>query len=367
MMKNQFNLQFIRNISQDARKSRVAFDHELFLREASNNLDKLEMKQRIALIGDSIWKAAGNDFNRFFQLYADILAAENEATGDFWKSGIRFAPAAWVVEHRGTDHFDLSMQLIREITKRYTGEFAIRPFIEKYPEQTLQEMQLMSLDSNEHLRRLASEGSRSRLPWGKKLGVLIKNPELILPILQNLRSDSSKYVQRSVANHLNDISKDNPSVFYAVIREWKKSGHPSTEWIIKHALRNEIKKGTPEALELQGINQAAAVSASLNLSSPRVKIGGSLELKLKMVSHEEKPGKMVADFNVRLVKKGGKVFNKVFKWKTFVAEPGVQYNLSKKLHFKQLSTRTYYPGEHVVSVLVNGQPADQSSFYLQEN
>ena len=159
-------------------------------------------------------------------------------------------PIAKFVEKYGLDHFQLSMTAIAEITKRNTGEYTIRPFIDAYPKEALSIMKIWSKDSNKHLRRLASEGGRPRLPWASKLDRYIKNPKPLLPILNQLKDDKSKYVQKSVANCLNDILKDNPEIGKGLIEKWQSSATNERQWIIRHALRNLIKAGDPWALAI---------------------------------------------------------------------------------------------------------------------
>ena len=122
--------------------------------------------------------------------------------------------------------------------------------IRKYPGKTLKVMKKWSGDKNVHVRRLSSEGIRPRLPWSKKLDMFIDDPTPIIPILDNLIEDKSMFVKKSVANNLNDIIKDNYDAGIRIIRRWSKSKNPDTRWIIKYALRNELKKGNPEAIQL---------------------------------------------------------------------------------------------------------------------
>jgi len=151
-------------------------------------------------------------------------------------------PIAKYVEKYGLDDFEISMQAIMEITKRNTSEYTIRPFIEKYPQRTMTQMLEWSTHSNFHVRRLASEGGRPRLPWASKLDMFIENPSPLLPILENLKDDSSKYVQKSVANCINDILKDNLEIAKGLIENWVQNPTKDRTWIIKHALRNLLKK-----------------------------------------------------------------------------------------------------------------------------
>ncbi len=169
--------------------------------------------------------------------------------------GYWLMPVAKYVEKYGLDHFSESIATIEEITKRHTGEYCIRPFLEQYPEKTLTVVKKWSQDPNFHVRRLSSEGVRPRLPWAKKLDQFVADPKPILPILENLKDDPSRFVQKSVANNLNDILKDNYTIGMGTLRRWAKDPTKNRRWIIKHALRNERKKKNPEAFEI--IEEAA--------------------------------------------------------------------------------------------------------------
>lgn len=177
-----------------------------------------------------------------------ILGPENEKETGMFTQGYWVMPIAKYVEKYGINHFKESIDAIKEITKRSTSEYAIRPFIEKYPERTIKVMEKWSKDRNIHVRRLSSEGMRPRLPWAPKLQIFIENPNPIIPILENLKDDPSKFVQKSVANNLNDILKDNYNIGIDTLTKWSRRATTERKWIIKHALRNQIKKKNPEAL-----------------------------------------------------------------------------------------------------------------------
>ena len=187
------------------------------------------------------------DYTQALDVLLKILGPENENETGMFSEYFWVMPIAKYVETYGLNHFPESINAIKEITKRNTGEYCIRPFIEKYPDKTLAVLDKWSHDSNVHVRRLSSEGLRPRLPWAKKIDRFIDNPKPVLDILNNLKDDDSKFVQKSVANNLNDILKDNNEIGMETIRKWSKTASRNRKWIIKHALRNQIKKGNAEA------------------------------------------------------------------------------------------------------------------------
>ncbi len=219
----------------------VAFNKSSFVQTVTDKVDDLELKDRVAWISDALKEGLSDDYTIAISQLVKILGPENEKETGMFKEYYWVMPIAKYAEKYGLKHFDLSMNAIQEITKRNTGEYTIRPFLEIYPERTLKVMEEWSKNKNKHVRRLSSEGVRPRLPWASKLDLFIKDPAPILPILENLKDDPSKYVQTSVANCINDILKDNPETAKALVEQWTPSATKARKWIIKHALRNLVK------------------------------------------------------------------------------------------------------------------------------
>lgn len=226
------------------------FNSTLFIKKVDAGVDGLELKDRVELIADELKNHLEDDYQKQVEVLTQILGPENNEETGMFKEYYWIMPIAKFVEKYGLDHFDISMRAIEEITKRNTGEYAIRPFIEKYPERTIDRMEIWSIHTNKHIRRLSSEGGRPRLPWATKLQMFIDDPSPLLPILENLKDDPSKYVQKSVANCLNDILKDNPEVAKMIIEKWNTDTTKERIWIIKHALRNLRKKDDEWALKI---------------------------------------------------------------------------------------------------------------------
>ncbi len=226
------------------------FDSKSFIKTVSKEVKDLELKARVEVITDALKEHLPKSYKSAVKILLKILGPENENETGMFKEYYWLMPVALFVEKYGLDDFDTSMNAISEITKRNTGEYAIRPFIRKYPKDTLKIMKKWSKNKNVHIRRLASEGCRPRLPWSQKLDEFINDPTPILPILENLKEDNSLFVKKSVANNINDILKDNYKTGIGVLKKWSKTNNPDTKWIIKHALRNEIKKENSEAIKL---------------------------------------------------------------------------------------------------------------------
>ncbi|MBT8220168.1 MAG: DNA alkylation repair protein [Bacteroidia bacterium] len=224
------------------------FDSTQFVESISPQLEGLELKDRVELIADVMFSRFEGNYETGVNKLLKILGPENPKETGMFKEYYWIMPIAKFVEKYGLQHFNLSMDALEAITKRNTGEYAIRPFLETDTKRTLSKMKSWSRHPNKHVRRLSSEGLRPRLPWARKLDIFIKDPRPIIPILENLKDDASRYVQKSVANCLNDIIKDNPIIGKATIESWNVHNiGDERKWIIKHALRNLLKQQDPWA------------------------------------------------------------------------------------------------------------------------
>ncbi len=228
----------------------IPIDKSSFVNNVSKLVTSLELKDRVECIADELRNHLGETHEKNIMNFIEILGPENEEETGMFKKFYWIMPLAKYVEKYGLNHFDISMKAIYEITKRNTGEYTIRPFLDMHFKETLSILLKWSKDSNRYVRRLASEGVRPRLPWASKLDKFINDPTPIFPILDNLKDDKSKYVQKSVANCLNDILKDNPEPGKRLIDSWLKEISAERKWIIRHALRNLIKSNDKWAMGL---------------------------------------------------------------------------------------------------------------------
>jgi len=218
------------------------FNSKSFKKKIKSGVQDLELKDRVELIADELFHNFNGDYDAGIKTMLNILGPENELETGMFTEFYWVMPIAKFIEKYGLENYTLSMQAIEEITKRNTGEYTIRPFIELKPKETIKQMKKWSKDTNSHVRRLSSEGLRPRLPWAKKLNMFVEDPSPIIPILNNLKDDQSKYVQKSVANCINDILKDNLQIGKQLINEWNtKDATKQRQWVIKHALRNLLK------------------------------------------------------------------------------------------------------------------------------
>lgn len=265
-----------------------------------------------------------------------------------------------LVEQFGLDDFASAMPALGYFTRGSTSEFAIRPFLLRYPEQTLAQLRLWSLSDDHHQRRLASEGCRPRLPWGCALPVYKRDPTPLLPILATLRQDSSDYVRRSVANNLNDISKDHPELVLQLAKDWLGQ-HADTDRLLRHALRGLLKARQPAALALFDC-QPRQAAVSLQLATSTVCYGESLQFSAHL-HFSDGPAPLRLEFAIDFAGKQGQPRHKVFQWLNKTAGPGV-LEISKRYRFVDLTTRTHYAGDHRLSLIVNGQVVASQPFVL---
>ncbi|NAY90859.1 3-methyladenine DNA glycosylase [Muricauda sp. JGD-17] len=226
----------------------TAFDHKSFISIVEQKVVDLELKNRVECIADALKMHLPNDYNIAIEQLLSILGPENEKETGMFKEYYWIMPIAKYVEKYGLSDFKKSMKAIYEITKRNTGEYTVRTYLNVYPTETLKIMKDWSKDRNKHVRRLSSEGVRPRLPWASKLDQFIEDPTPIFPILENLKDDCSKYVQKSVANCINDVLKDNVLLGQGLVNNWVPLATKQRKWIIKHALRNLLKNKDEWAL-----------------------------------------------------------------------------------------------------------------------
>jgi len=361
--KNQINAGVVRDLA--GRLSRVsdAFDAVGFERTALAGLEELELKARVRSLADALQA----HFARPFPAACDAIIASLDAplAGDGeLASGFGVWPLCDFVERYGLDHFEASMSAMYELTQRFSAEFAIRPFIVRYGRKTMSRIMEWTDDPNEHVRRLCSEGTRPRLPWGMRLDDFVRDPSPLRPILEKLKDDESEYVRRSVANNLNDIAKDHPELVVSIAEAWWSDGPPSRRKLVKHALRTLIKQGVPGALAVLGFGPVQLSPVKLALSSPSVPVGTGIEFSVEIASASDRPQELLFDYTVFHQRKNGSLSPKVFKWTKRKLGAGATLNLTRKHSMKPVTTRKYYPGAHRLEITVNGASVASANFEL---
>jgi len=238
--KEYYNDEYILELSGKIYSAIEDFDEKAFSEELIGKLDDKELFDRLDYIVDAMENNLKNDYSKNIQEFYNILGPELTQSEGMFSFGWWLWPIGRYIERNGNKDWKLSLSFLKELTKRFTGEYAIRPLLKEHPQEVMEELILWTDDENVHVRRLASEGVRIRLPWSKKLLVAIEEFELYRKILTNLKDDPEKFVQKSVGNNLNDLFKEAPEKAEYIIKEWEKTtGSEAQEWIIKHGMRNQ--------------------------------------------------------------------------------------------------------------------------------
>lgn len=338
-----------------------AFDQKKFVALAPA-LDPLELKARVRLVRDQLHQQLPTDYPTALA----ILLASIRRGG---LSGFTLWPYTEFIQTYGIHHRAKSLDALKEITELFTGEFAVRPFLKSETEETLSYLKKCARSGNEHVRRWASEGSRPRLPWGERLDVFIKHPEKTLAILEILKNDDSLYVRKSVANHLNDISKDHPALAVGTLKKWNKEttaeNSDRIQWITKHALRSLIKKGDPSALALLGVSSKAQVKVlNFTINKKTYKIGDRIEMAFDVKSLASKNQNLIVDYIIHFMKSNQSTTPKVFKLKVAELKKGDVLKIAKRHHLKQVTTRRFYKGAHALEIQINGKVQARANWNL---
>ena len=368
--KNMFNITLVRDMAQHFERHNPQFNSAAFITDATSNFDSLELKERSNQIALAMHRHLSNDFNETATLLLQSLdknPADDLKDAAITENGIAgwaIMPMAHYVSLYGVNHFETSMQLLKEFTKRFTSEFAIRSFLLQNQERALYYIFEWAQDENRHVRRLASEGSRPRLPWAEQLPELVADPTPLLDLLDMLKDDPEPYVRKSVANSLNDISKDHPELVTSIASDWfSADASPERHRLVKHGCRTLIKQGNKQLLTVLGYGEPNLKVNALKHPS-RVHFGEALPFTLSLTSTSTKKQPLIIDYIIHHQKSAGHTTPKVFKWKTTTLGAQKTIELSKNHPFKKITTRVYYPGEHKLEIMINGQSFLTASFEL---
>ncbi len=368
--KNLFNESVISGMGGHFASAWSDFDQAGFVSAAMDNLDTLELKQRSDQITAAMVAFLPADFEHAGAIMLASLAPEGEhdfarrTANETGISGWGIMPMTHYVGQYGGGHFDLSMTLFKELTKRSSSEFGIRYLLLKEPQRTLSVLKQWTSDPNLHVRRLVSEGTRPRLPWGMGLPVFVKDPTPLLPLLEALKDDDEEYVRRSVANNLNDIAKDHPDMVAGIAKAWLKGASKNRQRLVKHACRTLIKQGHKRTLAALGFGPPQVEIQALNTLTPQVIFGNGLEFELTVASTSKQPQSLIIDYAIHHQKANGSTSAKVFKWKTITLKAEATLIAKRKHAMRKITTRVYYPGTHSVEILINGVSYGRQDFEL---
>lgn len=338
----------------------VAIDRSGFLRRATRRLRELEMMDRVRQFSAAMRWALPAKIPTALQLLTKSLPPPLPNCERVTDGYLQWPVGQFIADY-GTEHFEPSFEAMVELTQRFSSEFAIRPFVIRDPSRTFERLTRLTDHDSPHVRRWCSEGVRPRLPWGTRIDALVDDPAPILPILDALKDDPEEYVRRSVANNLNDIAKDHPALVVQTVRKWMAK---KRRRLIEHALRTLIKDAYGPALELLGYGPPERISARLDISPKRAKIGESVTLSAVLENRNPTTRHLLVDYVVHYRKASGKALPKVFKWKQVAVPAQGALTLKKKQHFRPTTIRPLYPGRHEVELQVNGVSLAQTRLSL---
>ena len=269
------------------------------------------------------------------------------------------------MERCGLDEPETALEGLACLTRYASAEFAIRPFLERHPQRTLARLTEWAASEDVHLRRLVSEGTRPRLPWARRLAAPNWDPLAALPLLDRLHDDPEMYVRRSVANHLNDLAKDDPALAVTVARRWLAMGGTHVEWVVRYGLRGLVKAGDPDALAVIGADPSVDVEVhDLRLSQAQVHVGDVLPFSFTLRNLADHPVYLVIDYVVHYRRANGSASPKVFKLSTRTIPPYATILLHRTHPFRPVTTRRYYHGDHRLEIQVNGRVVAGANFLL---
>ncbi|PNQ87672.1 hypothetical protein [Paenibacillus polymyxa] len=354
-LKNMYTEEFFRLFGDKVQATYSLFDIDGFIHQVMDKKwGELELKERIRRISLTL----GAFLPSSYEEALSILFAIDEYCSGF---PYLFFPDFVEVYGQGEEHWDLSMNALERFTSKSSAEFAVRPFLLREPERMMRQMMTWAGHPSEHVRRLASEGCRPRLPWGQALPVFKRDPAPVLAVLELLKADPSLYVRKSVANNLNDIAKDHPDIVIATAQRWK-GAHPDTDWIVRHGCRSLIRKSIPEVMAMFGYADDTdgvplVVAASLTTYPAVLKIGNHCELTYVLQLREGEPVRVRIEYGIDFVKARGQVSRKLFLLSDKTVPGGTRLTGTRTHRFADLTTRRHYAGAHRIVLLVNGQEA----------
>ena len=364
-LKSFFSPPLVRRLAAELVRVHPTFPVNPFVKDACAGLDQLELLDRGRHISRMLAKHLSPSYEEALEVLLQSLGPEH-ASDELIGAGMAqffYLPHTIFVAERGLDHFEASMLAQYELTKRFSAESSIRPFIARDPERTLDRLHTWARDANPHVRRLVSEGTRLRLPWAQRVQWLDEHPERVLALLEMLKDDAASLVRRSVANNLNDLGKVHPRLLMQTCETWLDDASRERRALVEHALRSAVKRGVPDALRLLGYGQKAALAVeNVRIVPRRVTIGGRTSITFVLRSRSRAAQDVLVDLAVHFMKVSGRATPKVFKLKRLALPARGEIELSTSVSLGVHTTRKPQPGRHAVDVIVNGKAIPIGAF-----
>ncbi|MEW1980760.1 DNA alkylation repair protein [Citricoccus sp. NPDC079358] len=323
------------------------------LPRAAESLDGLALRERADLLREALLVDLPGDY----QSLAHVIRQARDSSSDFsgwliWP--VTGAVAARAVQENTAAAFTDAMALLAELTGRLTSEFSLRTLLRHDLDRGLAIIAVWTDSADEHIRRLASEGTRPYLPWAVRIPAITAHPGVTVPLLEALYRDPSEYVRRSVANHLNDLSRDAPDLVVSTAQRWLADPGPQTPALVRHGLRTLLKNGHPGALDLLGFGPVSVDIDGPHLTEARVPWGGEVRFTAVVRNVGPEPARLAIDYVIHHRKANSTLSTKVFKLTTRTLQPGEEMAVNRSHSFRAITTRRYHPGGHAVALQVNG-------------
>ncbi|MCL1880802.1 MAG: DNA alkylation repair protein [Oscillospiraceae bacterium] len=358
--KNQLNHKTVSELAESIKSVYSVFAVSEFMETTMEDWESLELMARGRRVTENMRAYLPHDYKEALSIMDKVIPV----CDDFLKLCFPTFVELYGLEDENIDkNWDVSMAALELYTQYSSSEFAVRPFIINHEERMMAQMYEWSKHDNEHVRRLSSEGCRPALPWGQALVKYKKDPSPILQILEQLKTDSSLYVRKSVANNINDISKTHPDLIAKLSKDWYGK-HKNTDWIIKHGCRTLLKKGNRDVLQIFGFGDSDAVLTSgFALSADLISIGEEITFSFEIQAKSDT--KVRLEYGVDFMKANGKQSRKIFQISEIAMKAGEKKSYTKKQDFKDLSTRKHYAGKHAITLIVNGAERGTIDFEIQ--
>ncbi|EGT4053470.1 DNA alkylation repair protein [Clostridioides difficile] len=354
LLKNMYNRESLYEVAVAIQSVYNSFKVDEFIKSTMDETwNNLELKARCRKISMSLGMYLPEDYKEALSIL------EKSVTGFYFAF---FFPDFVEVYGQDEINWDLSISALERNTEYWSSEFAVRAFIIKDEERMMAQMRKWSKHKSEHVRRLASEGCRPQLPWGQAISKFKKDPTPVLPILEQLKTDTSTYVQKSVANNLNDISKTHPDLVISIAKDWYGK-NKSTNWIVKHGCRTLLKKGNRDVLALFGYDDTTSINIQdFTLETTSISIGENLTFSFKILA--KKATKTRLEYGIDYMKSNGKRNRKIFKISEVSLKENEKKSYMKKHSFADVSVRKHYPGIHSITIIINGVEKGKLDFEL---
>ena len=354
LLKNMYNRESLYEVAVAIQSVYNSFKVDEFIKSTMDETwNNLELKARCRKISMSLGMYLPEDYKEALSIL------EKSVTGFYFAF---FFPDFVEVYGQDDINWDLSISALERNTEYWSSEFAVRAFIIKDEERMMAQMRKWSKHKSEHVRRLASEGCRPQLPWGQAISKFKKDPTPVLPILEQLKTDTSTYVQKSVANNLNDISKTHPDLVISIAKDWYGK-NKSTNWIVKHGCRTLLKKGNRDVLALFGYDDTTSINIQdFTLETTSISIGEDLTFSFNILA--KKATKTRLEYGIDYIKSNGKKSRKIFKISEVSLKENEKKSYMKKHSFADVSVRKHYPGIHSIAIIINGIEKDKLDFEL---